>query len=125
MVAPTRYVAVGDFIALRRTLRRWSTSRARPAVMSRGRVQGGWVLVNDGPAMASQLARALSLRARPSAAAEAVAWSISVRGASLDRAGSCRAVGCSLLGPRSCRDMVRPAVARRGETLTAGLVGAV
>lgn len=57
-----RYVRVGDFVRLRRTIRRWAAANGR-VVGRGGRLAGCYVVVNDGPAFLSSLARALALAA--------------------------------------------------------------
>jgi len=52
---------VRSFVRLRRILRRYSWANGRRRVMRGGSLHGGWVVVNDASAFASQLSRALSL----------------------------------------------------------------
>lgn len=59
-VVGIRYLDVRSWILLRRFLRRWAKANNRRAFRG-GRMYGGWVSVNDGPAFLSQLARALAL----------------------------------------------------------------
>jgi len=53
-------VGASDYVALRRLLRRWAAANGR-SVCTGGRLSGGWVAVNDGPAFAFALSRALAL----------------------------------------------------------------
>lgn len=52
---------VRSFVRLRRLLRRYSRANGRTRVLRGGSLHGGWVLVNDASAFASQLSRALAL----------------------------------------------------------------
>jgi len=58
------FLSPADFVNLRRLLRRWSRANNRNLFI-RGRLQGGWVAVNDGPAFAFTLSRALALLESP------------------------------------------------------------
>jgi len=49
------------FILVRRLLRRWAKASSRRTVMASGRLAGGWVTANDGPALVSSVARYLAL----------------------------------------------------------------